>query len=177
MFVLFCFFETGFLYISLAVLELTLYTRLVTLFLRFGLWLLFWTVFKIVCIWILNNWFFLNQKSFEYSSHILSFEFNSLKAMIFGKLLPRIFILFTFLCCDLHIYIWMSLCWLVLYQFDTSYSHWRRGSLNWENASIRSGCRQACRAFPQSMIDGGRFAHCGWTGGPGFYKKVDWASH
>jgi hypothetical protein len=58
LFVLFCFFETGFLYISLAVLELTLYTRLVTLFLRFGLWLLFWTVFKIVCIWILNNWFF-----------------------------------------------------------------------------------------------------------------------
>lgn len=34
----------------------------------------------------------------------------------------------------------LIVCWVVLGQLETRYSHLRRGNLNYENASIRLGC-------------------------------------
>lgn len=41
-----------------------------------------------------------------------------------------------------------------LCQLDTSYSPLRGAKPNWENASVRYGCRQACQEFSYLVIDG-----------------------
>ena len=52
--------------------------------------------------------------------------------------------------------------------------------LNWENTSIRSGCRQTCREFSWLMMAIGgsspSWAEPPWTDGPAFYKKAGRAS-
>lgn len=76
-----------------------------------------------------------------------------------------------------HLFVWTVL-WLNL----TQVSHPRRGSLNLEHASVRSGWRQACRTVFKWATDGRRaHHHCGWcrplVGAPGFCEKADWENH
>lgn len=63
------------------------------------------------------------------------------------------------------------------HKLDTS----ERWNLNWESASIRSGCRQAYREFYKLTIDWVDPGYCGWSnpwaGVLGFHKKWAWANH
>lgn len=78
--------------------------------------------------------------------HYYSTQYSFLKS--FQYLLNNVFILTSQFSVLLFMImtsnLFPPLCWLVLCPLDTSYSHTGGGNLNWEDAFIRSGCRQAC---------------------------------
>jgi hypothetical protein len=85
-------------------------------------------------------------------------------------------ILFWVLCLRLF-YVFESICLYAGFvcQLDTSWSYHRKRSLSWENAPMRSNCKE----YSQWVINGGWSIVGGatpWASSPGVYKKVSWTS-